>query len=276
MNSKRIHDITSSKNSRVREAIHLRSNRYRKQTGRTLVDGLRECRRAVEAGVRVHALFVDANRIDSAEVGELVEEFASREATILRAAPAVMERVGYGQRESACVAVVDIPRRSLDDLSLPDDACIAIVEGVEKPGNLGAILRSADGAGVSAVIAADPRTELFQPNVIRASLGTIFSMPVCTATTSEVLQWLAGQSFQLVAACVEGSQPYYNVDMTRPTAIVLGSEAHGLSAAWRTVPAVAVRLPMHGVADSLNVAATAAVLFYEVLRQRDLGKIGKA
>jgi TrmH family RNA methyltransferase len=139
---------------------------------------------------------------------------------------------------------------------------------VEKPGNLGAILRSADGAGVDALIVADPSTDLFNPNVIRASLGTVFSVPVAVASSGVVLEWLIQRGLRIVAARVEGSVDYADADYRGAVAIALGSEARGLSDAWAELATVAVRLPMLGTADSLNVSATAAVLFYEALRQR--------
>jgi TrmH family RNA methyltransferase len=145
---------------------------------------------------------------------------------------------------------------------------VAVLEGVEKPGNLGAVLRSADAAGVSAVIVADGRTDLYNPNAIRASLGTIFTMPLCEAAGGDVLAWLRERRFSILAARVNGAVPYTAVDYRGPTAIVLGSEAAGLSSIWTGDDIQAVRLPMLGAADSLNVSTAAAVLFYEALRQR--------
>jgi len=147
---------------------------------------------------------------------------------------------------------------------------VAVLEGVEKPGNVGAVLRSADAAGVSAVILADPRTDLYNPNAIRASLGTIFTMPVCEAAGGDVLARLREHKYSILAARVDGAVPYTEVDYRRPTAIVLGSEAEGLSPIWSGDDIRAVRLPMRGAADSLNVSVTAAVLFYEALRQRSV------
>ena len=144
---------------------------------------------------------------------------------------------------------------------MPANPLVAVLEGVEKPGNLGAMLRSADGAGVSALVVADPRTDLFNPNVIRASLGTVFSLPVAAAAPGDVLAWLRGHGLQILAARVEGAVSYTEVDYRRPTAIVLGSEAQGLTSHWSGDDVRAIRLPMLGVADSLNVSAVAAVLF---------------
>jgi TrmH family RNA methyltransferase len=145
---------------------------------------------------------------------------------------------------------------------------VVVLEGVEKPGNLGALLRSADAAGVSALVLADSRVDLYNPNAIRASLGTIFSLPVCEAASGEVLAWLQQHELQIFAARVDGSVPYTERDYRGPTAFVLGAEATGLTSAWNAPDITAIHLPMRGIADSLNVSATAAVLFYETLRQR--------
>jgi TrmH family RNA methyltransferase len=155
-------------------------------------------------------------------------------------------------------------------LKLPEkNLLIAVLEGVEKPGNIGAVLRSADAAGVAALILADARTDLYNPNAIRASLGTIFTVPVCQAASDETLAWLREKNISIVAARVDGSMPYTKIDYHGPTAVVLGSEAAGLSKTWSAPDITPVRLPMLGAADSLNVAAAAAVIFYEALRQRN-------
>jgi TrmH family RNA methyltransferase len=143
-----------------------------------------------------------------------------------------------------------------------------VLESIEKPGNLGAILRSADATGVDAVVVADGRTDLFNPNTIRASLGTVFRANVCEATTAETIEWLRDQSVPIIAAHLDAERVYTAADMSKGAAIVLGSEAAGLSDAWTGANVTPVRLPMHGVADSLNVSTAAAVLFYEALRQR--------
>jgi TrmH family RNA methyltransferase len=185
----------------------------------------------------------------------------------------VLVRIAFGDRTDGIVLVIRMPRPTLAEVRLSSAPAplIAVVEGVEKPGNLGAILRSADGAGLDAVVAADPRTDLANPNVIRASLGTIFARPVVAASTADTLTWLRQSGLAIVAARVDGATDYAAQDFRGPIAIVLGAEAEGLSAAWQAPDIRAVRLPMHGVADSLNVAATAAVLFYEARRQRDAG-----
>jgi TrmH family RNA methyltransferase len=166
------------------------------------------------------------------------------------------------------VAVAETPPRTLDELILPPRPLIGVVEGVEKPGNLGAILRSAEGAGVNAIVVADTATDLFNPNIIRASIGTVFAIPVAVASSGEVLAWLRTRAIAIIAARVDGSVDYTRADYSGAVAIALGSEARGLSDAWGELARASVKLPMMGVADSLNVSATAAVLFYEAQRQR--------
>jgi TrmH family RNA methyltransferase len=182
----------------------------------------------------------------------------------------VLERLAYGDRSEGVVATIAVPDLSLEALVLPADPLVVVLEGVEKPGNLGAVLRSADGAGADAVIVADPRTDLFNPNAVRASLGTIFTVPVAAAPSTDVRRHLASEGLRILAARVDGSQAYTKVDMRGPLAIVLGSEAGGLTGAWTGEDVVPVRLPMLGVADSLNVSIAAAVLLYEARRQRGI------
>ncbi len=178
-------------------------------------------------------------------------------------------KIAFGERTEGLVLIVRSPSFDLDSLTLADPPFIAVIESVEKPGNLGAILRTADGAGVDALIAASPRTDLANPNVIRASAGTAFSVPMAAASTAEVLDWLTTRGIRIVAARVDAGLAYTDADLTGPLAIALGSEADGLTDAWRSPGVEAVRVPMAGVADSLNVSVTAAVLLYEARRQRD-------
>jgi tRNA G18 (ribose-2'-O)-methylase SpoU len=168
--------------------------------------------------------------------------------------------------DSSTVAPTNAP--TVAPTAQKEQPLLAVLEGVEKPGNLGAVLRSADGAAVQALVAADARTDLYNPNAIRASLGTIFTLPVCAATAGETLDWLRRHGLAIVAARVDAAVPYTKADFRRPTAIVLGSEAEGLSACWSGADVTPVCLPMLGAADSLNVSAAAAVLFYEARRQR--------
>lgn len=256
--------ITSRQNPRVKEAVRLREGRERRKTGRHLIDGEREIRRAIEAGVRPLEAFV-------CESGEKRVLTPLAEAEILQVTAEVFEKLCFGEREQAGVVVVaETPRRGLAELAgqLPSEPLLAVIEGVEKPGNVGAILRSADAAGVDGVIVADGATDLFNPNTIRASLGTVYKTNVVEATAAETVAWLRERGVRAVAARPEATVDYTSADLRGGVAIVLGSEAEGLSDAWRGAEIEAVRLPMRGIADSLNVSTTAAVLFYEAVRQR--------
>jgi TrmH family RNA methyltransferase len=280
--------ITSLQNQRVKNAIKLRDRRERQKQGRIVIDGARELLRAINAGVNLVEVFVCEELCQSPECRKLLAHSALRtpHSELLSVGPAVFEKLAYGQRAEGVVGVARTPSTTLADLALPPDPLIAVLEGVEKPGNVGAVLRSADAAGVSALIVADGGTDLYNPNAIRASLGTIFTVPVCVASSADTVRWLAERGIAIYTARVDAELEYTQADFTRPCAIVLGSEAQGLTDQWRSKPSAtgsgrtasgatcsvsavtSIKLPMLGVADSLNVSTAAAVLFYEALRQR--------
>jgi TrmH family RNA methyltransferase len=260
--------ITSPHNPRVKLAARLRDHRQRKKEQRILIDGAREISRALAAGVALQEVFVCAELCRSVEAQQLLDALPGSGAEVLEVSESVFSKLAFGDRVEGIVAVAAAPSHRLDDIVLPENPLVAVLEGVEKPGNIGAVLRSADGVGVSALVLADPRTDLYNPNAIRASLGTIFAVPVASAASEDSLIWLRNQRLQIVAARVEGSVLYTEIDYCRPTAIVVGSEAEGLSSLWTGDDIRAVRLPMLGAADSLNVSVAAAVIFYEALRQR--------
>jgi TrmH family RNA methyltransferase len=259
--------ITSPKNPRIRAAADLRDRRARDDAGRTIVDGARELDRALSGGAAVEMVFVDDGGLTPAG-REAVDRARAAGAAVVAVSAAVLARLAYGDRSEGLVAVVAIPDQSLAALDLGPDPLVVVLEAVEKPGNLGAVLRSADAARADAVIVADPRTDLFNPNAIRASLGTIFALPVAAATSAEVRAWLDTRGIAVLAARVEASVSYTEADLRGPVALVLGSETEGLTDAWTGDGVTPISLPMHGVADSLNVSITAAVLLYEARRQR--------
>ena len=265
--------IVSLQNPRVKNAVRLRERRHREKQGRIVIDGARELRRAVEAGTRLVEVFVCRSLCRGEDADRVLQVLPQTGAELLEVSQSIFEKVAFGSRAEGVLGIAETPATGLDRLKLPENPLVAVLEGVEKPGNLGAVLRSADAAGVSALIAADPRTDLYNPNAIRASLGTIFTLPVAAAGTRETVDWLRRHGLAIYAAQVDGSVPYTEADFRRPAAIVLGSEAEGLTDAWRGEPFRAVRLPMLGLADSLNVSATAAVLFYEALRQRSTKRL---
>lgn len=259
--------ITSLTNPRVKAAVRLRDRRERERTGLTIVDGAREILRALDAGVRVDHVFIAEDLVRSHEAVAVADRLRQRPTTIPVSA-AVLAKVAFGERSDGVVAIVEPPLVTLDDLAPPGDALIVVLESVEKPGNLGAVLRTADAVGAAALIAADPRTDPFNPNAIRASIGTIFAVPVVQASSEEALGWLLAHGIRPIAALVDASRAYTEADLAGPLAIVLGSEAAGLSETWRSDAVTAVSIPMHGLADSLNVSTAAAILLFEAARQR--------
>ena len=260
--------ITSPANPRVTAAAALRDRRDRERAGLTLIDGARELRRALDGGVEVVEAFVCEPQLAGPDARAAFDALRALGVDIRPVTEAVLAKVAFGERAEGLVAVVRIPATDLAPLALPEDALVVVIEAVEKPGNLGAVMRSADGAGADAVIAASPRTDIYNPNTIRASAGTAFALALAAAPTADVLAWLHTERFRIVAARVDGATSYLDIDLTGRVAIALGTEADGLSDAWAGDDIVAARLPMLGVADSLNVSVTAAVLLYEARRQR--------
>ena len=261
-------EISSPANPRIKAAGRLRERRERETTGLTIIDGAREVGRALAAGVEVIELFACFEQATSGDAQAALGGAVESDVPVTRVSPAVITRLAYGDRSDGLVAILRTPSLDLRRLKLPADPLIVVAEAVEKPGNLGAMLRSADGAGADALIVADPRTDVFNPNAIRASLGTIFAVPIAAATTPATIAWLEANRIAVVVARVDGSVPYETTDLTGPLAIVLGSESDGLGEAWSGPAMRAVRLPMRGIADSLNVSAAAAILLYEARRQR--------
>jgi TrmH family RNA methyltransferase len=260
--------VSSRHNPRFRGALALRDTRERREQGRLLVDGAREIGRALDAGLVPLEAWVAPDRVRSDEARALLPRLGRSGALLVETTPELLARLAYGERDDGIVAIVRQPSTELGRLQLPDRALVAVVEGVEKPGNLGAIVRSADGAGAAAVIVADPVVDVWNPNAIRASLGTVFSLPLAVCLAGEALAFLRRLGIGIVATRVEATTDYDSIDLTGPVAIVVGSEAAGLGDAWRAADISAVRVPMLGLADSLNASTTAAILLYEARRQR--------
>jgi TrmH family RNA methyltransferase len=278
----RIETITSPTNPRLRQIAALRTATGRRAGDLTLVDGRRELSRAVAGGLPVPELFVDARLFGAAEpavaaladaVGPWVVTLADRGTRIVALGPRPVARIAFGDRNEGVVGVVRFACPGLATAALPPQRPVLLVEGVEKPGNLGAILRTADAAGLAGVVVCDGRTDPANPAVIRASLGTVFSVPLAVASTAEAIRWCAAQGRRVVAARPQGDRLWHEAALAGGTAILLGSEAHGISSAWAaaaaagTIALESIRLPMRGSADSLNLSATAAVLAYESVRQ---------
>ena len=261
-------DLTSTANPKVKAISKLRDRRERDRTGLTIVDGAREVRRALEAGATVDEAFVCVPLLHGEDARAAYGQLEARGIPVRTTSPTVFEKLAFGERAEGILAIVRIPSTELDDLRLPPDPLVVVLEGVEKPGNLGAVLRSADGAGADALIVASGRTDPFNPNVIRASAGTVFSVPLASAPAEDVIAWLSTRGIRVVAARVDAPTTYIDANLRGSIAIALGNEADGLTDAWDRAGVDQVSLPMHGIADSLNVSVTAAVLLYEARRQR--------
>jgi TrmH family RNA methyltransferase len=267
--------ITSTRNPRVRAALELSTARGRERRGAFAVEGAREIGRALASGLRpVEAFWLAGDSLSpaaSAVVARLQDRpgLAGHEVSA-----AVFDRLVVRQGSDGVYAVfARSPQVGLAGLRLPGAPLLLAVQGVEKPGNLGALLRVADGAGGHAVVVLDGTVDPVSPNVIRASLGTVFAVPVVAATSVELRAWCTERGIAVYAAALaDRARPYTAVDYTGPAAVLLGSEAHGLTPYWLDAADAVVQIPMHGVADSLNVATAGAVLLYEAVRQRSAGR----
>jgi TrmH family RNA methyltransferase len=262
--------ITSSANPRLKAAARLRDAGERRLRGLTLIDGRREVERAAAAGISFEEVFIDES---SPPPADLLERLVAAGGQLITLAPAAFAKLAFGSRNEGLVAVAQVPPMPLDRFAPKTTGPLLVLEGVEKPGNIGAILRTADAAGAAGVLVADGGTDPANPAVIRASLGTVFAVPMAVATVDAVIRYLEATGRRAVVAVPTSGRPWHTAKLTN-AAIVLGSEAHGISAAWHAAAAngrlvvETVTLPMLGIADSLNVSATAAVLAYEAVRQQ--------
>ena len=257
--------ITSLQNGKVKEAVALRDRREREKTGFFLIEGYRELKRALDAGRKIETLFICPELFLGENERELIEK---ADGQILSCSKEVFAKISYRDRPDGLIAIAKQLHLSLSDLKLGAVPFLLIAESIEKPGNLGTILRSADAAGVDAVIVCDPTTDIHNPNVVRSSVGTLFTLPVLEADGEETLAFMKERHIALVAATPRGKMEFTQADLTVPLAIVVGSEQYGLSENWMKEAELAVRIPMFGAADSLNVASATTLLLYEVLRQR--------
>ena len=258
--------IESLQNPKVKLAVRLRDSRFRRRSGQIIIDGLREIEAASKAGVAFDTIFCAPSKLAS-DASETIVQSWPRDA-VQPVTERVLEKISFGQRLSLAVAIAAAPDLALERLHLPQQPLIVVLDQVEKPGNIGAVARTLATAGADALVLTDPRCEVFNPNAIRASLGTVFSLPVATAPAVSFQAWLKHREVAAVRACVDGSLSMWQTDLRGSLAIILGSEAHGLGTRWERLEWPAVQIPMRRGADSLNLSVSAAVLCYEALRQR--------
>ena len=255
--------ISSTQNPKVKHLIALQQkSQLRRKEGLIVVEGARELNHCIDAGLKPKtnfycpALFnLDKLPTDGAQLIEVSQE--------------VYEKIAYRGSTEGVIAIVQGRQLPLNELKLGENPLIVVLEGVEKPGNIGAVLRSADAAQATAVIVCDPLTDLYNPNLIRSSIGAIFTVPCVACSSEECIDFLKNNNIKILTAQLQDSELYYNTDMRQGTAIVMGTEATGLTNAWREAADAHIRIPMKGALDSLNVSVSAAILLFEAVRQRE-------
>jgi len=260
--------ISSLQNATVRNIVRLRDNRQRQREHVVIVDGVSEIQRAINAGLAIQSVFVSVKSNLATE--SLVQQVPK---SVVRVTEPVLSKIAFGQHHRDAVALFEEPRRSLQDLRLGVMPVIVVLDGIEKPGNVGAVFRSADAIGADAVVICEGGCDLFNPSVIRASLGTIFAVPAAQANRTDTIAWLRQHECKIVSARVDAKSCYWDIDYRQSIAIVIGSEANGLGEQWRRSDlesslSIDVCIPMRGSADSLNASVSAALLMFEAQRQR--------
>ena len=290
----RIETITSAQNRKVKELLTLvEKSKARSAAGLFVVEGQRELGHCLDAGFIPETLFicgevmaVQNNAVNGAKTGHLTENIEGKDGldalvakaealnprlSVVQIPAFLYEKVAYRGSTEGIIAEVHSVPRSLDDLRLGESPLVMVLESVEKPGNLGAVLRSADAAGADAVVVCDPLTDIWNPNLIRSSVGAVFSVPVAVCTSADAIAFLKERGIRILTAQLQDSEWYYDTDMTGATALVMGTESTGLTQAWRDSADAHIKIPMLGRLDSLNVSVSAAVLLYEAVRQRKGG-----
>lgn len=260
--------ISSLQNPRIKNVVKLRQRSHRDEAGLMLVEGYREIKRALDNEYFPVQLFVCEELFQGENEPALIERCRASNAEVLTCTSQVFQKIAYRDRPDGLLAVAPQISCSLGSLDIKEPALFVVTEAIEKPGNLGTILRTADATGTQAVIVCDRCTDINNPNVVRASVGTIFSLPVIESTSEETIKWLKEHKIQIVAATPHAQTNYTLADLRRSSAIVVGTEQYGLSELWLKNADVLVTIPMLGQADSLNVAAATTILLYETVRQR--------
>src|SRR5688572_9148426 len=256
-------DITSLQNPRVKHIVKLRDDkRQRQRDGLMLVEGYDEIQLARTAGHQPQTLLT-APELASRQVGSVTSE-------IITVNQAVFEKISYRENPDGWLGIFPIPRTSLNDLKLNELPLVIVAESIEKPGNLGAILRTADAAHVDALLVCDPRVDLWNPNVVRASRGALFSVPTIESDNVSALEWLKTHKLRILAATPSAEVIYSGVNLREPIAITVGTEDEGLTDFWMSNADVKVKIPMMGTVNSLNVSVSTALIVYEAVRQRNI------
>lgn len=260
--------ITSSQNERIKELVRLKNRSERDKTDLFLIEGYRELLRAVDAETKIFALFFCPDFFLGSNENQLIERVQQQGAHLFQCSKQVFEKISYRDRPDGLVATAPQRHLKVEDLVLSKNPFLVVAEAIEKPGNLGTILRSCDAVGVDGLIVCDRCTDIHNPNVVRASVGTLFTVDAAEDGSLKTIAWLKSKGIAIAAATPSAEIQYTDADFTKPVAIVVGTEQLGLSKIWMEAAEIKVAIPMLGVADSLNVATATTVILYEVLRQR--------
>jgi TrmH family RNA methyltransferase len=260
--------ITSAGNAHIKQAMSLREAKARREEGLTVIDGLREIQRAFRAEIQIEKVFICPSMLVSKDASNLLTHLKKIKTQLIEVNAQILEKIAFGQRLEGMVAIARIPQRSLASLKPSAKAIFVIAQGLEKPGNIGAILRTCDAVGVDGLILVETKTDLFNPNVIRASTGTVFSVPTAVADSKAVKEFLNRYRIRSCGLFPQAQELYSDIDYTDSIAIVLGSEDKGLDDFWKRQTDEQMKIPMKGMADSLNVSVCSAIVLYEAVRQR--------
>ncbi len=265
--------LTSFQNPRIKHVIDLRDRRTRDKSNQFIIEGYREILRAFDAGCKIDNLFFCPSLFLGENENALIQRIGGRGSQLFECNEKVFRKMSYRDRPDGLIATAIQERHDLDDLEKrlqkkDHPPFLIVAEAIEKPGNLGTILRSSDAVQLDALIVCDKCTDIYNPNVVRASVGTLFTVPVIESTGEATIAWLRKQGISIVAATPSAELEYTQVDLTKPIAIAVGTEQLGLSDQWMKQADIQVKIPMLGVADSLNVAMATTLLLYEALRQR--------
>ncbi len=259
--------ITSAQNPKIKDLLALQEkSKERRKKGLFVVEGRRELLHCIETGYEPYTVFYCPEIISGADFDELASKCRCN---FIEIPQQLYDKVAYRGGTEGVIAEMRCKEMSLDGLKMKENPLIVVLESVEKPGNLGAVLRSADAAGADAVIVCDPLTDMYNPNLIRSSIGAIFTVPVAVASSEETISWLKAHGIKIFTAQLQDSEWYYDTDMKGGTAVIMGTEATGLTDVWRKAADAHIKIPMLGRLDSLNVSVSAAILLFEAVRQRN-------
>jgi len=258
--------ISSRQNDRIKNLIHLQKSSERRKQGVFIVEGIKEIEKAVVSDYKIDSAYFCPEIVEYSEVEKIVGKV--KNINLFQVTHDVYSKVAYRENAGGLIIVAKPRQHLLENINVEDNPLLLVIEGVEKPGNIGAILRTADAAGISGIIICDPLTDLYNPNTIRASLGCVFTQSIALCSSVEAIGWLKKKGIQIIATHLRASKPYFQIDFTLPSAIVMGTEATGITETWIDTADDTVIIPMRGIADSLNVSTASAIMLFEACRQR--------